>query len=213
MASSLTIKYGLPHGEFTHNPNACHVVTDGGEVAYRGTYADCEAYLAERAGHADEWEVVVGNIGTVYSGPNEDEARKTFRNYRDKSIAGVGRGSGEDVSLFLDGELEAEHYGESAVAWRYEACADEDPTTGEETGDWRVIHGGPIALVSGYLMGADWAEHTAKGLAEAVEACRAVMDWARTPGEHGGNPYCKAFVKAASRALAHFDVANGRGED
>lgn len=35
----------------------------------------------------------------------------------------------------------------------------------------------------------------------ALAACRAAVDWAKTPGEHGGNPYCKEFVKLARRAL------------
>ena len=33
------------------------------------------------------------------------------------------------------------------------------------------------------------------------EACEAVMEWARTPGEHGGNPYCKNFVRLAEAAI------------
>lgn len=35
----------------------------------------------------------------------------------------------------------------------------------------------------------------------ALTACEAVMEWARTPGDHGGNPHCKIFVRAARRAL------------
>jgi hypothetical protein len=35
----------------------------------------------------------------------------------------------------------------------------------------------------------------------ALAACRAVLAWARTPGDHGGNPYCKDFVKLARKAL------------
>jgi rubrerythrin len=37
---------------------------------------------------------------------------------------------------------------------------------------------------------------------KAFEACRLVLEWAKTPGEHGGNPYLKPFVKAAEEALA-----------
>lgn len=39
----------------------------------------------------------------------------------------------------------------------------------------------------------------------ALEACRATIKWAETPGEHGGNPYCKPHVKAAERALAAYE--------
>jgi hypothetical protein len=40
-----------------------------------------------------------------------------------------------------------------------------------------------------------------------LEACRAVLLWAKTPGNHGGNPYSKPFVKAAEIAVA---AAEGR---
>ena len=36
-------------------------------------------------------------------------------------------------------------------------------------------------------------------------ACRAALVWANTPGEHGGNPYCKDFVKLAMIALNKID--------
>ena len=35
----------------------------------------------------------------------------------------------------------------------------------------------------------------------AIEACLAVIKWAETPGEHGGNPYCKEFVRLARKAV------------
>lgn len=34
---------------------------------------------------------------------------------------------------------------------------------------------------------------------------RAVLTWASTPGEHGGNPYCHTFVKLARRAVGDDD--------
>lgn len=36
---------------------------------------------------------------------------------------------------------------------------------------------------------------------ESLKACEAVLEWARTPGDHGGNPYTKEFVKLAGRAV------------
>jgi len=36
---------------------------------------------------------------------------------------------------------------------------------------------------------------------ELLGACHAVLDWAKAPGNHGGNPYCKDFVKAAEAAI------------
>lgn len=34
-----------------------------------------------------------------------------------------------------------------------------------------------------------------------IKTAKAVLDWARTPGEHGGNSYCKPMVKLAEQAL------------
>ena len=34
-----------------------------------------------------------------------------------------------------------------------------------------------------------------------LEVCYAVLEWARTPGNHGGNPYGHEFVKMAARAV------------
>ena len=45
------------------------------------------------------------------------------------------------------------------------------------------------------------AELIAAGL-EALAACQAVLEWARTPGKHGVNPYCLPFVKLAEIAVA-----------
>ena len=36
---------------------------------------------------------------------------------------------------------------------------------------------------------------------ELREAAKAVILWAETPGDHGGNPYCKDFVQKAIKAL------------
>ena len=35
-----------------------------------------------------------------------------------------------------------------------------------------------------------------------LEACKAVMEWAKTPVNHGGNPYYKTFVRQAEAAIA-----------
>ena len=36
---------------------------------------------------------------------------------------------------------------------------------------------------------------------DLLEACKAVLLWAKTPGNHGGNPYCHEFVKLAVSAI------------
>ena len=63
-----------------------------------------------------DYEVIVGNIGTVYRGKNAKEARKHFRYYTENSKAAFGRGACEDVTLFRDGDIESEHLGSSASA-------------------------------------------------------------------------------------------------
>lgn len=34
-----------------------------------------------------------------------------------------------------------------------------------------------------------------------LQVAEAVLLWAETPGDHGGNPYCKPFVRLAQKAL------------
>jgi hypothetical protein len=76
-----------------------------------------EERIREQSGGVQEnprgyvYEVIVGNIGTVYSGASKAEAEKTYRTYVQQSKAGYGRASGEDVTLMVDGEIAREHYG------------------------------------------------------------------------------------------------------
>lgn len=63
-----------------------------------------------------DYEVVVGNVGTVYSGGSLKKALAKFRAYVEESRAGhpdgsAGRASGEDVTLFRDGDIFKEHVG------------------------------------------------------------------------------------------------------
>jgi len=55
------------------------------------------------------YELIVGNIGTVYRGPLETTARMEFNEYVRLSKAGYGRVSGEPVTMFKDGEIIKEH--------------------------------------------------------------------------------------------------------
>lgn len=41
---------------------------------------------------------------------------------------------------------------------------------------------------------------------ELLASAKATLEWARTPGNHGGNPYCKPLVRAAIRALVSAGV-------
>jgi len=60
----------------------------------------------------DLWEVHCGNIGIVHSGRNEQTARETFKVYVSGSERGIGRASGEDVTLWRAGEPAEEFCGE-----------------------------------------------------------------------------------------------------
>jgi len=55
------------------------------------------------------YEVIVGNIGTVYDGSDRDEAEDTFDEYVRQSKSGRGRAGGESVVLMKDDEPVAEH--------------------------------------------------------------------------------------------------------
>lgn len=62
-----------------------------------------------------KYEVVVENIGTVYSGNNPVEARTNYGVYKRQSESGVGRAGNEAVVLFCDGEIELEHIPEPII--------------------------------------------------------------------------------------------------
>ena len=56
-----------------------------------------------------QYMVVVGNVGTVYSGPDFDAAVDAFGDYRERSRTLRGRAAGEDVTLF-EGEWPIREY-------------------------------------------------------------------------------------------------------
>lgn len=55
------------------------------------------------------YDVIVGNIGTVYSGHNRREAERTMRTYIEQSQSNVGRAGGEAVTLMQDSEVAKEY--------------------------------------------------------------------------------------------------------
>lgn len=71
------------------------------------------------------YEVMVGNIGCVFTGPGSDGevAESVYQQYVEASNAECGRTSGEPVTLLLDGEIVKEHHGTLA----------EEETSTEET--------------------------------------------------------------------------------
>lgn len=71
------------------------------------------------------YEVVVGNVGTVYSGPDAQDALSTFNVYVEQSKADQGRAGGEDVTLMRDGEPVREYHGAFPAADGSDAGASE----------------------------------------------------------------------------------------
>jgi hypothetical protein len=59
----------------------------------------------------EQWEVIVSNVGTVFSAPNGEDAKLCFEEYKDMSDNNVGRAAGENVTLFRDGEVVSEKVG------------------------------------------------------------------------------------------------------
>lgn len=53
----------------------------------------------------EQWEVVVGNIGTVFNAPNGSDAKLCFEEYKQMSMDGYGRSAHEHVALFRNGEI------------------------------------------------------------------------------------------------------------
>lgn len=57
------------------------------------------------------YEVIVGNIGSVYHGSSSEHAWEVYRTYVELSQQGSGRAAGEDVTLWNNDEIEASHTG------------------------------------------------------------------------------------------------------
>jgi len=61
---------------------------------------------------AGNYEVVVGNIGTVYEGKDCKEATGIYNDYVKISKSRHGRAGSEPITLFRNGDIEKEYYGE-----------------------------------------------------------------------------------------------------
>lgn len=58
---------------------------------------------------AERWEVIVGNIGTVFNAEDGTNAKICFGEYKQMSIDGYGRAAHEKVTLFHNYEIVEEH--------------------------------------------------------------------------------------------------------
>jgi len=65
------------------------------------------------------YEVVVGNVGSVYSGQDMASGLRKFSDYVNASKAEVGRAGGESVTLLCDGEIIKEYVGTIDADGRY----------------------------------------------------------------------------------------------
>ena len=65
--------------------------------------------VSTESGSSHLYEVVVGNVGTVYRGDSHTDAKRVFAEYVSRSTSYVGRAAGESVTLIKDEEIEEEH--------------------------------------------------------------------------------------------------------
>jgi hypothetical protein len=63
-----------------------------------------EEFMASFEEEEERYEVIVGNIGTVYDGDDLSEAERVYEEYVGQSKGGYGRAADEDVTLMGDGE-------------------------------------------------------------------------------------------------------------
>lgn len=62
------------------------------------------------------YRTIVGNIGTVYDGPDASEAQETWSHYVRQSRSGIGRAGHEDVTILVtypngNEDVLLEHFG------------------------------------------------------------------------------------------------------
>ena len=123
MTLSKVVRKGSYQGVSQWGINTSSEITPSRKTAQK--WAELENAHNKQA--KSTWEVIVGNIGTVYSGPNGFEANAHFQTYVGQSNSGHGRAAGEDVILMKDGELHREFQGENG---RLPIC---DDCSGEGT--------------------------------------------------------------------------------
>ena len=59
----------------------------------------------------NKWQVIVGNIGTVFDGDNGFLARNTYSEYVSQSKSNYGRAAGECVTLMRHDDIRLEYIG------------------------------------------------------------------------------------------------------
>lgn len=84
---------------------------------------------------------------------------------------------------------------------RHVATADASWEDAYHPGEFKLEGGNLICDLRDTLQQRDDA-HIIASAPAALRACYAVLLWAKTGCEHGGNPYLKEFVRLAERAIA-----------
>lgn len=90
------------------------------------------------ADERNRYQVICGNIGTVYDGNDMIEANRTYGEYKRQSESGYGRAGGESVTLMDGEEIKYEHIG----------TVDQEPDDeGRTSAEWT-----PVRLVDGRIV-------------------------------------------------------------
>ena len=112
------------------------------------------------------WEVIVGNVGTVFDGTRESAARQAYKDYVIKSKSGNGRAGGEDVTLMKNGEPVDEHFGSNGVM--------ETPSARESHGYYVMKWGGGRYTSIGWFS-------TRQEAQKEIDHIRATGSWSGMP--------------------------------
>lgn len=83
----------------------------GPHGAKRNAARPPRAGTAKRNSAGRFYEVLVSNIGSVYTGTDAEQAEADYDYYVRESKSGLGRAGKEDVTLMIDGEPDKEHQG------------------------------------------------------------------------------------------------------
>ena len=66
----------------------------------------------------NQYQVIVGNIGTTYEGSSKVIAFETYKEYVQQSKTSHMRATGESVVLLVNEKVEKEHFGSLALEGR-----------------------------------------------------------------------------------------------
>lgn len=95
-------------------------------------------YPVDARGAPTWFEVVVGDIGSVYRGADEAEAESLFKIYAALSAEGASRAGDQSVVLLRDGDVERSFVGAADVvqAWRESGMSRTQARAEARFGDW-----------------------------------------------------------------------------